>query len=84
MDWPQIITLVLSGGIVTKLVDVAVQGWREQATARGNREDERDRLRRSRLVWMEEASRVRRLAWQLGATEAQVGEPPEDPYTDRP
>ena len=84
MEWPQLIGLVISGGVGVKLLDVAVQGWRDAAKARGDRQDEIERAKRSRLVWMEEAHRARRLAYDLGATADQVGDPPDDPYSDRP
>lgn len=82
MDWPTIAGLLISGGIVRTLIDVAVQGWRDQAAARGRRRDHEDDLMRSRLVWMTDNARVRSVAYRAGATADQVGPLPDDPYDD--
>lgn len=76
MDWPSTLGLILSGGVGTALVNVAVQGWRGKQAAKNVQENEHERTTQKMLIWMSEYYRMRSLAFQHGATAEEVGEPP--------
>ena len=82
MDFWQSIAQLVLGGALTLISQLILRALRQRARTSGQRHSMLDLAHSSRLLWMQEASRLRRVCFDHGVPLEIVGPLPDDPWEE--